>query len=288
MYPRETDQPQGNAPVILEDAVNFMENPEPRCACVLLLDTSESMFVRVSLVPVEMSSYSVMDGVVVGRPTEILSDEDVVIPIEELTRGIEDYKRAVKEDPLASLRVETAIVAFDSRARVIHDFATVDQLPAAQLDPLDRMNMSWDIEDFESADWLWTRGETNIADGIDKALDLLERRKEAYRESGIAYYRPWVVLITDGKSTCSSEEMSAAADRIRQAESAKRLAFFSVGVEGADMDELNSLTPRGAMPLNGYNFREFFKWLSASMSTVSSSRIDDEINLPDVSGWAKL
>jgi uncharacterized protein YegL len=42
------------------------------------------------------------------------------------------------------------------------------------------------------------------------------------------------------------------------------------------------------MPLKGYEFREFFKWLSDSMSTVSSSRIDDQTNLPDVSGWARL
>jgi uncharacterized protein with von Willebrand factor type A (vWA) domain len=27
----------------LEDAVEFAENPEPRCPCVLLLDTSGSM-----------------------------------------------------------------------------------------------------------------------------------------------------------------------------------------------------------------------------------------------------
>jgi hypothetical protein len=27
----------------LEEAVEFAENPEPRCACVLLLDTSGSM-----------------------------------------------------------------------------------------------------------------------------------------------------------------------------------------------------------------------------------------------------
>ena len=94
-------------------------------------------------------------------------------------------------------------------------------------------------------------------------------------------------MITDGASTDSREEMSAVTDRIWQAESGKHLAFFCVGVEGADMEELNRLTPRGAMPLKGYEFREFFKWLSASMSTVSSSRIDDEINLPDPSGWAK-
>ena len=267
MDPRESDRLPGSDTIGLEHLVEFTENPEPRCACVLLLDTSESMSVPVPLVPIELTSESVVDGVVVGVPIGRVSEEDIVVPIEELSRGIEDYKRAVEEDPVASLRVETAIVTFDSRVNVVHDFTTVDQLPPTQLE---------------------TSEGTSMAKGIDEALDLLERRKQAYRESGLAYYRPWVVLITDGASTDSREEMTATAGRIRQAEADKRLAFFCVGVEGADMEELNRLTPRGAMPLEGYEFREFFRWLSASMATVSASRIDDEITLPDVTGWAKL
>ena len=267
MDPREIDRPQGSDLLALEELVDFTENPEPRCACVLLLDTSESMSVPVPLIPMEFSSESVVDGVVVGVPIGRVSEEDIVVPIDELNDGIEDYKRSVEEDPLASLRVETAIVTFDSRVTVLQDFATVDRLAQSRLK---------------------ASGETSMAKGIDEALDLLERRKRAYRESGTAYYRPWLVLITDGESTDSPEEMSAAADRVGRAEADRRLALFCVGVEGADMQELDRLAPGGAMALKDYEFREFFKWLSASLSTVSSSRIDDEIDLPGVSGWAKL
>ena len=267
MDPRESDRPIGSDRLSLEDLVGFTENPEPRCPCVLLLDTSESMSVPVSLVPVELSSESVVDGVVVGVPLGRVSSEDTVVPIDELNDGIEDYRRAVEEDALASLRVETAIVTFDSHVTLVQDFSTVDHMP------LTRLRAS---------------GGTRIAEGINEAIDLLERRKQAYRESGIAYYRPWLVLITDGESTDSQEEMSAAADRIRRSEEGKHLAFFCVGVEGADMQELGRLAPRGAMALRDYEFREFFKWLSTSLSTVSASRIDEEVNLPDVSGWAKL
>ena len=181
--------------------------------------------VPVPLVQVEFSSESVVDGVVVGVPKGRVSEDDIVVPIEELTRGIEDYKRAVEGDPPASLRVETAIVTFDSRVTVAQDFATVDQLLPPRLR---------------------TSGATSIAKGIDEGIDLLERRKRAYRESGMAYYRPWVVLITDGESTDSREEMSAAADRVPRAEAGKQLAFFSVGVEGSNMEELNRMGTRGA------------------------------------------
>ena len=117
---------------------------------------------------------------------------------------------------------------------------------------------------------------------------MVEERKKTYRDAGIQYYRPWIVLITDGASTDGRQQIDAASDRVRRAEDAKQLAFFSIGVEGADMNELNRVGTRGAMSLDGLAFREFFVWLSSSMTRVSSSRVGDEIDLPDVSGWAKL
>ena len=41
--PREDDRMPGDADIDLADLVEFTDNPEPRCACVLLLDTSGSM-----------------------------------------------------------------------------------------------------------------------------------------------------------------------------------------------------------------------------------------------------
>ena len=234
MIPREDDRMPGGDNLNLEDLVEFTDNPEPRCACVLLLDTSTSM--RGS-------------------------------PIRALNEGIRAFKEELENDSLASLRVETAIVSFDTSVQLVQDFATVDALATPELD---------------------ASGVTSAASAVNFAIDKVEQRKQSYRDAGISYYRPWIVLVTDGASTDDRQEVDAASERVRQAEEAKQLAFFSVGVEGADMEELNRIGSRGAMPLEGLAFREFFVWLSSSMTRVSSSRVDDEINLPDVSGWAKL
>ena len=185
MDPRETDRMPESDDINLEDLVDFSDNPEPRCACVLLLDTSGSMY---------------------GGP------------IRALNEGIKAFKDAIERDSLASLRVETAIVTFDSSVEIVQEFATVDALATLDLN---------------------AQGVTSTAVGVNRALDMIEDRKKTYRDAGISYYRPWVVMITDGASTDSKEQMQAASERVHRAEETKQLAFFSVGVEGANMGELN-------------------------------------------------
>ena len=79
-------------------------------------------------------------------------------------------------------------------------------------------------------------------------------------------------------------------ERLKDADSQKRVAAFSVGVEGANMDALARISPRRPLMLKALNFSSMFLWLSRSMSRVSRSRTDDEIAL-DVDGlhdWAEI
>ena len=260
----ESDRMSTEDDLGLEDMVAFADNPEPRCACVLVLDTSKSMSIPTVSADQLGEKLDIVDGV---QTYAVTGDADLLIPIEELNKAIGDFVGAIEDDPLASLRVETAIVSFNDDVRLVQDFATVDAL---------------------SPPALRAEGETSTATAVNFALDMVEKRKRVYRDAGITYYRPWVVMITDGASTESREQMTAASQRVHRAEESKQLAFFSVGVDGADMEELNRIGPRGALPLDGLAFTEFFVWLSNSMTQVSSSRVDDEINLPDISGWAKL
>src|SRR4030081_1558405 len=78
----------------LEEAVEFAENPEPRCPCILLLDTSGSM-----------------KGA----------------PLDALNAGLQTYRNDLGKDPLAARRVEVAVVTFNSEVTVVQDFVTADQ-----------------------------------------------------------------------------------------------------------------------------------------------------------------
>lgn len=100
-------------PIRLEDAVEFAENPEPRCPCVLLLDTSGSM-----------------------------SGD----PIDALNAGLQTFCEELNRDELARKRVEVAVVSFDSQVKVILDFVTADRFEAPVLSAQGLTNMGTGLQ----------------------------------------------------------------------------------------------------------------------------------------------
>lgn len=187
-------------------------------------------------------------------------------PINELNAGLVSFKDELVADTLASKRVEVAIVGFGP-VQVVNDFQT-----AANFQP----------------PVLSATGDTPMGAAIVQAIDLVKQRKEVYRANGIAFYRPWIFLITDGAPT---DQWSDAAARVREGEASKSFAFFAVGVEGARMDILSQIATREPLRLQGLQFRSLFQWLSNSMRSVSRSTPGDEVPIQNPAapgGWAAV
>ena len=85
----------------LMDIREFVKNPEPRCPCTLLVDTSLSM---------------VKNGYL-----DALNDQ---IPL---------LRDRLEKDYLASLRVEISVVAFGDNVEVVHEFSTMDNFYPSSL-----------------------------------------------------------------------------------------------------------------------------------------------------------
>src|SRR3569623_189642 len=158
-------------------AVDFTDNPEPRCPCLLLLDTSGSMS---------------------GDKIRQLSD------------GLATFKEELSKDSLAMKRVELALVSFGP-VQVLADFHTPDTFYPPELE---------------------AQGDTPMGQAIERGLELLRQRKVTYRANGIASYRAWVFLITEGEPT---DSVVTATRMIKEGEDAKSFSFYSVAVDGADM-----------------------------------------------------
>lgn len=211
-------------------AAEFAENPEPRCPCLLLLDTSGSMQ---------------------GQPIKQLND------------GLVTFKDELFSDALSMKRVELAVVTFGP-VEVQNDFQSPDLFSPPRLS---------------------ANGDTPMGAAITTGLEMLRRRKDAYRSNGVSYYRPWVFLITDGGPT---DAWQAAAQQVRDGEAQKAFSFFGVGVEGANMDVLGQICTRAPLKLSGLKFRELFSWLSSSLSGVSRSQVGQPVALPAHTGWSEV
>jgi uncharacterized protein YegL len=115
---------------------------------------------------------------------------------------------------------------------------------------------------------------------------MIQSRKEQFRSSGVSYYRPWVFMLTDGAPQGDDEEdmIRRATQRIAREEGEKRVSFFAVGVENANMERLKQIALRAPIKLHGLNFTEMFVWLSASMQRISHSETEEQVALPPP-GW---
>lgn len=199
-------------------------------------------------------------------------------PISALESGYASFTQYLNNDVLASKRVEVAVVTFGTVATVL-----VPMQEARGLQPT-RFNAS---------------GRTNMAAGVHLALDIIEDRKAAYKAAGLQYYRPWILLLTDGQA--NHDGFDEAVARLNATEAARGVTIFAVGAgPHVDWQQLSRLSiQRGPAPLDGLKYEELFEWLSASLSNVSNStefaRTDEalagmgqQISLPPLSGWASV
>ena len=179
---------------------------------------------------------------------------------------------------------------------------TADGVPESLIDQLEIAIMQYDeevkilrdpklLEDSELPPTLTERGsvtETVIA--IEEAIKLVEDRKAFYKSTGQSYYRPWIIVMTDGEpygNKASDADIEAISQRVMKETSSKKYMIMGIGVgSDANMEVLKKMTAGRAMALQGLKFGAFFEWLSNSLSVVASSKEGDKIDISDgASNW---
>lgn len=211
------------------------ENYEQKCLCVLVLDVSGSMH---------------------GSR------------INELNRGLDEFHAQVRNDEIASQRLEISVITFESRIKCIQEPALIDKI----IMPM-----------------LRAQGTTKLVDAVRSGIDKVEARKNWYKQTGQSYYRPFIFLITDGTPD-DDQDVEGLSFEIMEYVNDKKFMFFPIGVQDANMEILKKIahpqTP--PMKLKGLNFVQFFQWLSNSVSIITKSSEGDKIQFPDASGWGQM
>lgn len=186
-------------------------------------------------------------------------------PIIELNNGLQEFYRDIQTDSTTSDRLEVAVIEFSDTIRTL-------------INPSLASNFSMPT--------LTTKGTTKLVDGVREGINVVRARKDWYKKTGQPYYRPWIILITDGAPD-SGQDVSGLAKEIRAGVSRKDFFFFAIGVQGADMNMLATISDPSmpAAKLQGLKFSSFFMWLSRSMTTVTNSKDGDKVNLPNPAAW---
>lgn len=171
----------------------------------------------------------------------------------ELVSAIQAFYKDVDEDPAAHAGAEICIVNFNDGASVAQEFAGIEKV--------------------QRHIQLFPQGYTNTGAGVRLALDQLNARKEMYSRHGVRYVQPWLVLMTDGGTYPEQHypARDAAIQRVTEMVTGGKLTVVPVAIGGdANLNELArfspSIPPLSRQPLN---YKEFFKWLSQSLSRAS-------------------
>ncbi len=186
-------------------------------------------------------------------------------PINELTKGISDFYADIQNEQTTLDRLELGIITFGSRIDCVQEPTLLHNQPVPTLS---------------------INGSTKLVDGVREGIAKIEARKNWYKTTGQPYYRPWLVLITDGAPD-GDQDVTGLSAQIKLDVEGKKYVFFGLGVQGADMNVLKNLSTPSFQPakLQGLKFIDFFKWLSASMGVITSSTDGQQVNLPSAQDW---
>ncbi len=242
-------------------------NPTPRVPVCLCLDTSGSMG-RIVRGETQNTGKTVYKD---GKTWNVVTGG--VSAIEDLNEGVNQFFEAIRSDEVAVYSAEICVITFGGeKAEVVSNFATVDQQ--------------------EGSFKFTANGNTYTGEGVNLGLDCLEKRKQEYKDKGIDYFQPWLVIMTDGTSNGSESELETAIARVQSMVNDRKLTVFPLGVgPEADMSLLAKFSPkRSPLKIKETKYKEFFEWLSQSVVATSQSMPGEKqtLNTDGIQGWGEL
>ena len=178
--------------------------------------------------------------------------------ISDLNEGVSEFINILLDDEVACDAAELCVIQMGGdQPKMICDF-----------EPLHRVAKHSEIGNFKAM------GRTPIGQAVQMGVRALNERKAKYKATSTDYYQPWLVIMSDGVSTDSKDVMKEAQYYVRELVTAGKLVTIPViiGENAEGHKQLAGFTDSdGAFTLNSLKIKEFFKYLSASVSRVSCS-----------------
>ena len=103
--------------------------------------------------------------------------ESVATHIVTINNALHDYYQEILEDDVLSQRIEMAVVSCNPELGII-------QQPSL-------------VENF-TMPFIGVSRKTNLIAGVQMAIGIVKQRMQFYRENGIPYKRPWIIILSNG------------------------------------------------------------------------------------------
>jgi len=235
-----------------EDLIN---NPTTRLPVCLCVDVSYSMNAIVSGETKPTGELYEKDG----KKWEIV--EGGTTAIQELQKGIDYFFDAIKNDEIARYSAEVSIVAFNDNVQTILEFSNIDRQEVPKLT---------------------ASGSTCMGLGVETTLENLNKRMREYSDKGVDYYKPWLVLMTDGEPT---DNITNAVNMIKKFNADGNITLFPVAIGDeaniSTLKKFSTLKDGAVLKVQSAEyFQQFFEWLSQSVSVVSQSVPGEKVVTP--------
>lgn len=187
-------------------------------------------------------------------------------PIHKLNKAIAKFYSDVKEDCQLMGGHEIAIIDFSS---------TVELKKYPSL-----------LEKDEKPPLLIARGCASLNTAVREATQLVEERKDYYKNNCISYCQPWIILITSGAS--KDGDVADLANQIELDTKDKKYVFLPIGIGSADMSAISQMAgyiqqydgrwiqvkPQPMRKIALSDILEYLMEKRASMACMESSDID--------------
>lgn len=174
--------------------------------------------------------------------------------MKELNDAFSKFMNAMKENDEVASSADVSIVTFGGQASILQNFTPVSKLDIPLIAYKDRSL-------------------TPMGEAVQVALKLLEVRKSAYKDKGIKYFQPWLVVLTDGEPEGKDalENMAIAIAQTTKLESENKLVVFNIGIgDDANLDVLKKLSQKREEPISvgETDLDSLFTFLGASSESV--------------------
>ena len=181
----------------------------------------------------------------------------------ELNEAFSKFVDAMKNNDEVASSADIAIITFGGQANILQKFTPVSKISTPKIEYKDRSL-------------------TPMGEAIQAALKLLEIRKNGYKQKGMEYYQPWLVVLTDGEpeGQNAKEEMQKAIEQTTDLEKQNKLVVFNIGIgSDANLEELKKLSVKREQPISvaETSLDEVFEFLGKSSDTAVSGDENTDI-----------